>query len=174
MGYGDSLIGVNDYGMLPGVSVPGRPGIVRVDVNRDSNTCEQIWAADDKTNTGCLKLSTQHGLVYNNINTRSFLFDRAVGIATRKLENNDRNVLIRIVEGFSNFLSDNWVLARNYETGEEIYKYHLNNGRGIFRGLFTMGETNGWTFFVSNQIGPAGELYLGTLNAMKVLYDTSL
>ena len=58
---------------------------------------------------------------------------------------------------------DNYVLARDARSGALAYKYALNNGR--------IGELDGWTFFVSNQIGPAGELYVGTFNGMKVLND---
>merc|ERR1711935_1298993 len=77
--------------------------------------------------------------------------------------------VLSIVDFLANMLTDNYVLGRDWESGCERYKLPLNDGRS-FRG-FTIGELNGWTFFVSNQIGPAGELYVGTLGAMKVLYD---
>lgn len=169
VGYENSLFAVNDYGMQPGVSVPGAPGFIRVDVNPTAGTCSEIWSKGDTTNTGCLKLSTHTGLVYNNVNKKSAALIAATKTAKALVPEN----WIPLVDMLSNFLSDNYVLARNWATGKEQYKLPLNTGKGFFGGTFTLGEVNGWTFFVSNQIGPAGELYVGTLNSLKVIYDSS-
>jgi len=59
----------------------------------------------------------------------------------------------------------NFVLARDANSGAVAYKYSLNHPVPLPIDL------NGWTFFVSNQIGPAGELYVGVFNGMKVIND---
>jgi len=155
--------------MEPGVSVPGAPGFIRVDV--EDGTCKQVWSHSDNTNTGCLKLSTQTGLVYNNVNTKSLQLQKAVLAAKAFLSKEGKSNLIPLVDFMANFFTDNYVLARDFASGNANYKLPLNMGR-TFKGL-SFGELNGWTFFVSNQIGSMGELYVGTLNKLKVLYDPS-
>lgn len=169
VGYENTLFAVNDYGMEPGVSVPGAPGFIRVDV--EDGTCKQVWSHSDNTNTGCLKLSTQTGLVYNNVNTKSLQLQKAVLAAKAFLSKEGKSNLIPLVDFMANFFTDNYVLARDFASGNANYKLPLNMGR-TFKGL-SFGELNGWTFFVSNQIGSMGELYVGTLNKLKVLYDPS-
>jgi len=68
-----------------------------------------------------------------------------------------------------NRLSDNFVLGRDPKNGCTRYEYNVNKGPKF--GGFTIGELNGSTFFVSNQLGPMGEWYVGTFHAMKVLWS---
>ena len=235
VGHLDSLYAVNDFGMVPGAGGSGAPGFVRVDVV--AGQCVPAWNHADTTNTGCLKLSTFTGLVYNNVATPSALssalaeagsivVEPLIGVACTAAVAPiidamaglivDRVTADKIADAVcsvcTDFLSratclacktvvkaalprvadhageavcgvierevsglevdgsvigrlfvDNYVLARDARSGALAYKYALNNGR--------IGELDGWTFFVSNQIGPAGELYVGTFNGMKVLND---
>mmetsp|Transcript_28070 Transcript_28070/g.65598 ORF Transcript_28070/g.65598 Transcript_28070/m.65598 type:complete len:539 (-) Transcript_28070:212-1828(-) len=172
VGYKNMLFGVNNFGMIPGISVPSAPGFFRVDVESNNSggyNCVPKWFENDQTNTGCLKFSTDTAIVYNNVNSYSLRLNAVVEFAINILESKGLGNLVPLLEYIANFFSDNFVLARDYETACVRYKYDLNDGRS-YRGL-TLGELNGWTYFVSNQIGPAGELYVGTLGALKVLYD---
>lgn len=128
-----------------------------------------MWEKNDNTNTGCLKLSTQTGIVYNNVNSKSTQLIAVEESAKTALRRSGRSEWIPLIDDLGNMLSDNFVLGRDQEHGCARYEYTLNQGPQ-FRG-FQIGELNGWTFFVSNQIGPAGELYVGTMIAMKVLWS---
>jgi len=169
VGYRNTFFAVNDWGMVPGIGVPGAPGFVRLDVIDGDKTCKTVWNNTVwQTNTGCLKLSTVTGLVYNNINKPNPKFHLTVKTLTslfKKLKNLP-------VEKIAPFFGNNYVLAVNMSTGKKVYQYSLNNAKHQKAGL-SVSELNGWTFFVSNQVGPAGELYVGTFNGMKTLYDTT-
>lgn len=164
VGYNNTFFAVNDWGMEPGVGVPGAPGFVRIDVvdNPDGSgkMCKTVWNNTKwQTNTGCLKLSTVTGLVYNNINQPNKVFN----IAEHRVPK---------LKDVASFFGDNSVLAVNMTDGKQVYSYNLNNAKHQKAGL-SVSELNGWTFFVSNQVGPAGELYVGTFDGMKMLYDTT-
>ena len=167
VGYEDTFYAVNDYGMEPGVGVPGANGFIRVDVSE--GTCKQVWSYNDNTNTGCLKLATPTGLVYNNINepnTKVAMAQHAVAAAAL-IGNKKAKAIQPWLNKLAPMLSNNYVSARNWDSGKEQYKLSLNTSPYSFKGI-SLSELNGWTFFVSNQIGPAGELYVGTFNGLKV------
>jgi len=178
VGYKNSFFAVNDWGMEPGIGVPGEAGFVRLDVVDGDMTCKAVWNVTQwqsmpaSTNTGCLKLSTVTGLVYNNVNKPNPKFNFAVNRAKKKIAALKNLPL----EKLNPFFGENFVVAVNMSTSDKVYEYNLNNAKhqGILAKVgMTVSELNGWTFFVSNQIGPAGELYVGTFNGMKTLYDTT-
>lgn len=101
VGYGNSLICVNNYGYTTPFDNPRtEPGVVRIDVAEDRASHTVVWQSDEAPQTSLPKLSIGNGLVY---------------IYTRRLETS------RCVQAW-------YLTAIDFRTGETVFKVLAGTG----------------------------------------------